>query len=67
MGMGMSVVPGRKIRLHLGLMRCLRMRMVHRMMLVLLTVPVLIRAVHGPGLRGTWGNQAGDQVCVVVT
>ena len=35
-----------------GLMWCLTMRMVHRMMLILLTVPVLIRAVFGPGLGG---------------
>ncbi len=52
MEMGMRVVPGRKIRLHLGLMRCLGMRMVHGMMLVLLPVPVFIRAVLGPGLGG---------------
>lgn len=52
MGVGMSVVPGRKIRLILGLMRCLGMRMVHGMMLVLLSVPVHIRAVLGPGLGG---------------
>jgi hypothetical protein len=51
MEMGMSVVPGRKIRLHLRMMRGLGMRMVHRMMLVLFTVPFFIRAVLGPGLR----------------
>jgi len=52
MEMGMSVVPGRKIRLRLGMMRRLGMRMVHRMMLVLFTVPFFIRAVLGPGLGG---------------
>ena len=52
MEMGMSVVPGRKIRLHLGMMGGLGMRMVHGMMLVLFTVPFFIRAVLGPGLGG---------------
>lgn len=52
MEMRMSVVPGRKIRLHLGMMRGLGMRMVHGMMLVLFTVPFFIRAVLGPGLGG---------------
>jgi hypothetical protein len=52
MEMGMSVVPVRKIRLHLGMMRGLGMRMVHGMMLVLFTVPFFIRAVLGPGLGG---------------
>jgi hypothetical protein len=45
MEMGMSVVPGREIRLRLGMMRGLGMRMVHGMMLVLFTVPFFIRAV----------------------
>ena len=48
----MSVVPGRKIRLLMRVMLGLGMRMVHRMMLVHLTVPVFIRAVLGPGLGG---------------
>jgi len=52
MGMGMCVMPGRKSRLLLGLMRCLGMGMVHGMMLVFLTLPVFIRAVLGPGLGG---------------
>jgi hypothetical protein len=52
MGMGMCVMPGRKSRLLLGLMRSLGMRMVHGMMLVFLTLPVFIRAVLGPGLGG---------------
>ena len=52
MGMGMCVMPGRKSRLLLGLMRLLGMRMVHGMMLVFLTLPVFIRAVLGPGLGG---------------
>ncbi|MDD1707017.1 MAG: hypothetical protein LUO81_02330 [Methanoregulaceae archaeon] len=52
MEMGMSVMPGRKIRLLLGMMRGLGLRMVHGMMLVLFTVPFFIRAVLGPGLGG---------------
>ncbi len=52
MGMGMCVVPGRKSRLLLRLMRCLGMRMVHGVMLVFLTLPVFVRAILGPGLGG---------------
>jgi hypothetical protein len=52
MKMGMSVVPGRKIRLHLRMMGGLGMWMVHGMMLVLFTVPFFIRAVLGSRLRG---------------
>ncbi len=48
----MSIVPGRKIRLDLGMMRGMRMRMVHGMMLVQFPVPVFIRAGLGPGLWG---------------
>jgi hypothetical protein len=50
MGVGMSIVPGRKIGLDLRMMRGMRMRMVHGMMLIQLTVPVLIRAGLGSGL-----------------
>jgi hypothetical protein len=52
MGVGMGVVPGRKIRLLPGVMRGMGMRMVHRMVLVLFTVPILIRAGLGPGQGG---------------
>lgn len=50
----MRVVPGRKIVLLLGMMRELGMRMVHGMMLVFFTVPIVIRACVGPGLRSFW-------------
>ncbi len=52
MGMGMCVMPRRKSRLLLRLMRCLGMRMVHGVMLVFLTLPFFVRAVLGPGLGG---------------
>jgi hypothetical protein len=52
MGMGMCIMPWRKSRLLLGLVRCLGVRMVHGMMLVFLTLPFFIRAVLGPGQGG---------------
>jgi len=50
MGVGMSIVPGRKIRLVLRMMRGPGMGMVHGMVLIQLTVTVLIRAGLGSGL-----------------
>jgi hypothetical protein len=48
----MCVVPGRKIWLDLGMMRGMRMTMVHGMMLVHFTMSVFIRAGLGSRLRG---------------
>jgi|MTBAKMStandDraft_1061839.scaffolds.fasta_scaffold17546_3 hypothetical protein len=50
MRVGMSIVPGRKIGLDLRMMRGMRMGMVHGMVLIQFTVPVLIRAGLGSGL-----------------
>jgi hypothetical protein len=52
MGMRMCVVPGRKLWLDLGMMRGMRVRMVHGMMLVHFTMPVFIGAGLGSRLRG---------------
>jgi hypothetical protein len=49
MGVGMRMVPGRKIRLLLWMMRGVGVRMVHGMVLVQLTVTVCIRAGLGSG------------------
>ena len=51
MGVGMRIVPGRKFRLLLRMMRGLGMRMVQGMVLVQLTVTVRILAGLGSGLR----------------
>jgi hypothetical protein len=52
MGMRMSVVPGRKLRLDLGMVRGVRMWVIHGMMLIRFALPVFIRAGLGSGLRG---------------
>jgi hypothetical protein len=52
MGMGMRIVPGRKFRLLLRMMRGLGMRMVQGMVLVKLPVTVCILAGLGSGFRG---------------
>jgi hypothetical protein len=52
MRVGMRMVPGRKIGLVLRMMRGLGMRMIHRMVLIQLTVTVRIRA----GLRSGLGR-----------
>jgi len=52
MGMGMRIVPGRKFRLLLRMMRGLGMRMVQGMVLVKLPVTVRILAGLGSGFRG---------------
>ena len=51
MGVGMRIVPGRKFRLLLRMMRGLGMRMVQGMVLVQLTVTVSILAGLGSGFR----------------
>jgi hypothetical protein len=51
MGVGMRMVPGRKIRFVLRMMRGLGMRMVHGVVLIQLTVAVSIRTGLGSGLR----------------
>jgi|GEM_PF-4457621 len=48
-GIGLNVMRGKKIRLDLWMMRGVRMRMVHGMMLVQFPVPVCIRAGLRPG------------------
>ena len=50
MGMGMGVVPGREVCFFLGMVPGMRVRVVHGMVLVQFTLPVLIRTGPGPGL-----------------
>jgi len=50
MGMGMGVVPWREVCFFLRMVPGMRVRMVHGMVLVQFTLPVLVRAGPGPGL-----------------
>ena len=50
MGMGMGVVPWREVCFFLGMVDGMGMRMVHGMVLVQFTLPVLVRAGPRPGL-----------------
>jgi len=50
MGMRMGVVAGREVCFFLGMVPGMRVRMVHGMVLVQFTLPVLVRAGPGPGL-----------------
>ena len=50
MGMGMGVVPGSEVCFFLRMVPGMGVRMIHGMVLVQFTLPVLVRAGPGPGL-----------------
>ena len=50
MGMGMGVVPGSEVCFFLRMVPGMGVRMIHGMVLVQFTLPVLVRAGLGPGL-----------------
>ena len=54
LGPGVGVVPGRKHRLVLGLVRSLGHMVVERMMLVIFNLPDLVRAGISLGTGGLW-------------
>ena len=54
MGMGMGVVPGSEVYFFLRMVLGMGVRMIHGMVLVQFTLPVLIRAGVGPGLGRFW-------------